>query len=99
MAALRAAGAAGVLQRSVVSSRSFSSAGAVRFAVASKPFHKDEPAGPVLKTESIPGPESSRCIDELNKSFETRSVNMVVDYTKSLGNYIADPDGNLLLDV
>ncbi|KAM4068100.1 aminotransferase class-III domain-containing protein [Hirsutella rhossiliensis] len=102
MAALRAAGAANALRPSVAagsvaSSRSFSSAGAVR--KAAQPFHKDEPQAPVLKTKSIPGPESTRYIDDLNKSFETRSVNMMVDYTKSVGNYVADPDGNLLLDV
>lgn len=47
----------------------------------------------------MPGPESVRCIEDLNRSFETRSVNMMVDYTRSVGNYIANPDGNLLLDV
>lgn len=103
MSALRAAGAANALRPSVAagsvaSSRSFSSAGAMRMAAA-KPFHKNEPRAPVLKTKSIPGPESSRYIEELNKSFETRSVHMMVDYTKSEGNYVADPDGNLLLDV
>jgi 4-aminobutyrate aminotransferase/(S)-3-amino-2-methylpropionate transaminase len=31
--------------------------------------------------------------------FDTRSLNMLANYEKSYGNYIADPDGNVLLDV
>lgn len=65
---------------------------------AVKAFHKDEPAAPVLKT-SIPGPKASEAIKELDAVFETRSINMIADYTQSAGNYIADPDGNVLLDV
>ncbi|POR32159.1 4-aminobutyrate aminotransferase [Tolypocladium paradoxum] len=104
MPALRAVGAGKaamwpvLVARSVVSSRGFSSAGAVRMA-AVKSFHKDEPQAPILKTQSIPGPESTKRIKELQDVFETRSLNMIADYTKSVGNYIADPDGNLLLDV
>jgi 4-aminobutyrate aminotransferase/(S)-3-amino-2-methylpropionate transaminase len=30
---------------------------------------------------------------------DTRSLNMVANYEKSFGNYIHDPDGNVLLDV
>ncbi|KAH8819131.1 4-aminobutyrate aminotransferase-like protein [Xylogone sp. PMI_703] len=65
---------------------------------AEKPFLPDEPSGPVLKTE-IPGPQSQKAIAELNKVFDTRSLNMLASYQKSYGNYIADPDGNVLLDV
>lgn len=36
---------------------------------------------------------------ELHKVFDTRSLNMMTDYKQSYGNYIADLDGNLLLDV
>lgn len=61
-------------------------------------FFPDEPAEPIVRTK-IPGPEGSRCLEELAHSFDTRSVNMVADYGRSIGNYIADPDGNLLLDV
>ncbi|KAK0623139.1 aminotransferase class-III-domain-containing protein [Immersiella caudata] len=57
-----------------------------------------EPEGPVVKTE-IPGPNAKAAIAELNEVFDTRSLNMLTDYQKSLGNYIADPDGNVLLDV
>jgi 4-aminobutyrate aminotransferase/(S)-3-amino-2-methylpropionate transaminase len=30
---------------------------------------------------------------------DTRSLSMVANYEKSFGNYIHDPDGNVLLDV
>lgn len=63
-----------------------------------KVFYEGEPDGPVLKT-AIPGPKAKASIAELDKVFDTRSLNMLTDYTKSIGNYIADQDGNLLLDV
>lgn len=61
-------------------------------------FYAWEPTGPEVKTE-IPGPKARAAITELNEVFDTRSLNMLTDYAKSAGNYIADPDGNVLLDV
>ncbi|KAK4123094.1 4-aminobutyrate aminotransferase [Parathielavia appendiculata] len=73
-----------------------------RFAVSAptmSSFYPDwEPDGPTVKTE-IPGPQAKAAIVELNEVFDTRSLNMLTDYSKSTGNYIADPDGNVLLDV
>jgi 4-aminobutyrate aminotransferase/(S)-3-amino-2-methylpropionate transaminase len=63
-----------------------------------QPFFPNEPTGPVIKT-AIPGPKSKQAIEELDKVFDTRSLNMLANYQQSLGNYIADPDGNVLLDV
>ncbi|KAK9442684.1 4-aminobutyrate transaminase GatA [Metarhizium brunneum] len=101
MSALRAAGASrpGMVQtlRAAMTKRSFNTAGAMRMGAA-KSFHKDEPAAPILKT-SIPGPKAAEAVKELDEVFETRSINMMTDYTQSVGNYIADPDGNMLLDV
>ncbi|KAK4236396.1 hypothetical protein C8A03DRAFT_45603 [Achaetomium macrosporum] len=57
-----------------------------------------EPEGPSVKTE-IPGPKAKAAIAELDKVFDTRSLNMLTDYSKSAGNYISDADGNVLLDV
>lgn len=57
-----------------------------------------EPAAPSVKTE-IPGPKAKEQIADLDKVFDTRSLNMLTDYNNSIGNYIADPDGNILLDV
>lgn len=65
---------------------------------SSKAFFQGEPDAPVLKTK-IPGAQSAKKIAELSEVFDTRAVNMMADYPKSVGNYIADPDGNYLLDV
>jgi 4-aminobutyrate aminotransferase/(S)-3-amino-2-methylpropionate transaminase len=80
--------------------RSYSTAAAAKTSEPSgeQPFFPDEPAGPIVKT-AIPGPQSKKAIAELDKVFDTRSLNMLADYQKSFGNYIADPDGNVLLDV
>jgi 4-aminobutyrate aminotransferase / (S)-3-amino-2-methylpropionate transaminase len=50
-----------------------------------KPFFPDEPEGPSIKTE-IPGPQSKSLIQELEKIFDTRSLNMMGDYITSTGN-------------
>ena len=65
---------------------------------ASHPFFSDEPAGPMIRTK-IPGPESAKAIKDLDRVFDTRSLNMIANYRDSYGNYIADLDGNVLLDV
>ncbi|KAF2710831.1 4-aminobutyrate aminotransferase [Pleomassaria siparia CBS 279.74] len=62
------------------------------------PFFPDEPAGPTVAT-AIPGPKSIKAIERLSKVFDTRSLNMMVDYQRSYGNYIADLDNNVLLDL
>ena len=61
-------------------------------------FFPDEPMGPMISTP-IPGPKSQKAIAELDRIFDTRSLNMLANYQQSYGNYIADPDGNILLDV
>lgn len=57
-------------------------------------YFPGEPKTPVVKTE-IPGPASQEYIAKLNKVFDTRSLNMLADYSKSIGNYIVDPDAIL----
>lgn len=63
-----------------------------------QPFFADEPRAPRVSTP-IPGPKSQKAIAELNRVFDTRSLNMLANYQQSYGNYIADLDGNVLLDV
>lgn len=63
-----------------------------------QPFFPDEPFKPHMRT-AIPGPESRKAIRDLDKVFDTRSLNMMANYQNSFGNYIADLDGNVLLDV
>ncbi|KAJ5752049.1 4-aminobutyrate aminotransferase [Penicillium odoratum] len=69
-----------------------------RLGAAEKPFFPNEPAGPTLAT-AIPGPKNKAAAAELDEVFDVRSMNMLTDYNKSVGNYIADLDGNMLLDV
>ena len=61
-------------------------------------FFLDEPPRPIVRTP-IPGPKSKLAIQDLNQVFDTRSLNMMANYQNSYGNYIADLDGNVLLDV
>ncbi|KAI2615471.1 4-aminobutyrate aminotransferase [Hypoxylon sp. NC1633] len=79
-------------------SRSLTRGFAVSSARMASSFVPGEPEGPTVKTE-IPGPASKEYITKLTQVFDTRSLNMLADYTKSVGNYIVDPDGNALLDV
>jgi 4-aminobutyrate aminotransferase/(S)-3-amino-2-methylpropionate transaminase len=58
---------------------------ALRRHYASQAYFPDEPAQPTVKT-TIPGPESTKAIETLSKVFDTRSLNMMADYTKSHGN-------------
>ncbi|CAI7676795.1 unnamed protein product [Penicillium pancosmium] len=69
-----------------------------RLQAAEKPFFPNEPAAPSLKT-AIPGPKNKAAAAELDEVFDVRSLNMLTDYQQSIGNYIADLDGNKLLDV
>ncbi|PWW77064.1 4-aminobutyrate aminotransferase [Tuber magnatum] len=62
------------------------------------PYFNNEPSQPSVTT-SIPGPVSREAIKELDSVFDTRSLNLLCDYEKSVGNYLADMDGNILLDV
>lgn len=62
------------------------------------PFFSQEPSAPIVKTQ-IPGPKAQAAIKELDEVFDTRSLNMIANYHQSCGNYISDPDGNVLLDV
>lgn len=57
-----------------------------------------EPSGPSVKTP-IPGPKSKEMIAELNNIQFANTVIYFTDYNKSIGNYIVDVDGNVLLDV
>ena len=63
-----------------------------------QPFFTNEPFGPTIRT-AIPGPKSKTAIEDLDKVFDTRSLSIMANYQNSFGNYIADLDGNVLLDV
>jgi 4-aminobutyrate aminotransferase / (S)-3-amino-2-methylpropionate transaminase len=58
---------------------------AMASAASETPFFPGEPSRPVVKT-AIPGPKAKEAIARLDKVFETRSLNMMGDYSKSIGN-------------
>ncbi|KAK6637950.1 hypothetical protein RUM44_008373 [Polyplax serrata] len=58
-----------------------------------------EAKGPSVKTSTIPGPVSQKLLQSLNDVQQCSSVQLFADYNKSLGNYLVDVDGNILLDV
>jgi 4-aminobutyrate aminotransferase / (S)-3-amino-2-methylpropionate transaminase len=48
---------------------------------------------------TIPGPKSIEQSNLISKYQDNRGFSFVADYSKSKGNFIADADGNVLLDV
>ncbi|KAB2570144.1 4-aminobutyrate aminotransferase [Lasiodiplodia theobromae] len=66
---------------------------------ASAALFNREPAAPRIRTTSLPGPEAQAAVSQLDRVFDTRSLNMLVDYDQCCGNYLADVDGNVFLDV
>jgi 4-aminobutyrate aminotransferase/(S)-3-amino-2-methylpropionate transaminase len=58
----------------------------------------NEPEGPIINTQ-IPGPNSLNLQEKMSKIQQSGAINFFVDYDKSTGNYIADADDNMLLDI
>ncbi|POR33932.1 4-aminobutyrate aminotransferase [Tolypocladium paradoxum] len=58
-----------------------------------------EPARPRVVSPVVPGPRVQEGLKELDRVFDTRSSSTLVDYEKSVGNYLVDADGNQFLDL
>lgn len=58
---------------------------------------REEPARPVVQT-LVPGPRSLELARELQEISEARPIQFFHDPQQSFGNYVADVDGNKLLD-
>jgi 4-aminobutyrate aminotransferase/(S)-3-amino-2-methylpropionate transaminase len=58
----------------------------------------NEPSKPVMKTDTLPGPKSLRILKRLDSYQDPRAAFFIQDVEHSVGNYIADADGNRLLD-
>jgi 4-aminobutyrate aminotransferase/(S)-3-amino-2-methylpropionate transaminase len=62
--------------------RSFSTAPLRR---AEQPYFTNEPKAPVVQT-AIPGPKNKAAAADLDEVFDSRSLNLLGDYSKSVGN-------------
>lgn len=58
-----------------------------------------EPDNPRVITSEIPGPKSLSLKNELSNLQSPAAVQLFVNYTKSIGNYMCDVDDNVFLDV
>ncbi|CAH6719275.1 4-aminobutyrate aminotransferase [[Candida] jaroonii] len=63
---------------------------------AAAEFYPDEPTGPILVKSNTKNVQEKESLGEI---MDTKSVMFVCDYKKSIGNYLADVDGNVYLDV
>ncbi|KAH3873713.1 4-aminobutyrate aminotransferase, mitochondrial-like [Dreissena polymorpha] len=60
--------------------------------------YQNEPPGPIVVTE-IPGPQSRKLQSDLDAIQNASMVQFFCDYDVSRGNYLADVDGNVMLDL
>ncbi|CAG9821929.1 unnamed protein product [Phaedon cochleariae] len=57
-----------------------------------------EPKGPKIITD-LPGPKTKELIEKLKPFQNISSIQLFAQYGKSIGNYLQDVDGNVLLDL
>jgi 4-aminobutyrate aminotransferase/(S)-3-amino-2-methylpropionate transaminase len=57
-----------------------------------------EPARPAMATAAVPGPRSVAALGAAGAFQDVRAATFALDPARSLGNYVVDADGNVLLD-
>merc|ERR1739838_1202530 len=55
--------------------------------------------GPVVATDTIPGPKSLENVTEVKDNTNATQIALYCDYEKSKANYLVDVDGNVILDM
>lgn len=73
--------------------------GLKQYSTTCETYFPNEPSRPEVNTGEVPGPSGIKLNEELGKVFDNRASFFVTDFYNSNGNYIADADGNKLLDV
>ncbi|KAI5474839.1 hypothetical protein MNV49_002343, partial [Pseudohyphozyma bogoriensis] len=71
----------------------------VRTLATAPNFFPSEPVAPKVVSGSVPGPKSKEASAAIGQFQDNRTHALVADYSKSIGNYLVDVDGNELLDV
>uniref|UniRef100_A0A7S1KUR6 Uncharacterized protein n=1 Tax=Percolomonas cosmopolitus TaxID=63605 RepID=A0A7S1KUR6_9EUKA len=62
-------------------------------------YLENEPQHPKLVSNSFPGPKSEEILSKLSGLMDTRHMIASMDVSSSYGNFLADADGNMFLDV
>ena len=88
--------AASSVKRSIISS--INNASVRSFSACEKRF-PNEPQMPYRATAEFPGPKSKAFKEELSQLTCTLTNMFPIDTANSLGNYVADIDGNKYLDM
>ncbi|KAG0222021.1 hypothetical protein BGX31_009400 [Mortierella sp. GBA43] len=60
-----------------------------------QPLVQGEPPKPEIITSTAPGPKTKAGLEHLNRLQDTRAAFIMTDLDKSVGNFVADLDGNI----
>ncbi|GAB6033124.1 hypothetical protein CHUAL_012734 [Chamberlinius hualienensis] len=64
-----------------------------------RPLVANEPSGPTIASLEIPGPKAKVLYKQINEIQQSGNIDFFADFDKSVGNYLADVDGNVFLDI
>ncbi|KAG5899130.1 hypothetical protein JTB14_021628 [Gonioctena quinquepunctata] len=66
--------------------------------ICQQPGKNVEPDGPLIRTD-LPGPKTKELIEKLKPFQNISNIDLFAQYQQSVGNYLQDVDGNVLLDL